>query len=93
MTRVDPSGISDVIRAHGGNRAIAQENSSFFLPPLYHAAGSCQGWKQFHRTATGGELDKAIEAAWNEESDTTCSIGQSGSKSSHGAAAATGPNR
>lgn len=66
MTRVDPSGIGDDIRAHCGHRAIAQENSRFFLPPLYHAARSRQCWKHFHRTVTGGELDKATETPWDE---------------------------
>jgi hypothetical protein len=66
MTRVDPSGIGDDIRAHCGHRAIAQENSSFSLPFLYHAAGSRQGWKYFHLASAGGELDKATETPWNE---------------------------
>jgi hypothetical protein len=65
-TRVDPSAIDHDIRAHCGHRVIAQENSSLFLPSLYHGAGSRQGWKYFHLTSAGGELDKATETPWNE---------------------------
>ena len=65
-TRVDPSGIDDDIRADCGHRAIAQENNGLFLPFLYHGAGSCQGWKYFHLTSAGGELDKATETPWNK---------------------------
>ena len=83
MTRVNPSGIDDDIRALCGHRAIAQEKSSFSLPFLYRGAGSRQGRKYFHRISEGGELNKATETPWNEYSDTTCRIGQSASKSSH----------
>jgi hypothetical protein len=79
VARVEPSDISGDISTCYGHWAIAQENSSFFFYRLYHAAGGRKSGKQFHPTITGGELNKATEISWNEESDATCSIGQSAS--------------
>jgi hypothetical protein len=80
MTRVQPSGIRDDIRAHCGHWAIAQENSGFLFYRLDNASGGRQDRKQFHPAMTGRELNKTTEISWNEESDATCNIGRSALK-------------
>ena len=74
VTGVEPSGISDTIRAHCGHWAIAQENSGFSVLRAYHASGGRQGWKYVHWSMTRGELDKAAETPRDEKGDAACSV-------------------
>jgi len=69
MTRGNANRIGDVVRAHIGHWAIAEENSHFFVLCAYHTAAGRESWKQLHCAMTRGELDKAAEAPRNEKGD------------------------
>jgi len=83
MTRVDPSSISMVVRAHLRYRAITEENSGFFAPCAYHASGGRQGREKLHCTMTSGELDEATETPRNEKGNATFARGGINVDSSH----------